>query len=214
MACIAVRLWCPHSVPLNQIVHVVNSSLQTMNIPPPFTDTLQRIIDSSFPESDRMQAHCFRLNFPRGPVISTEPLQLTRHQNMGFNVSSALLRGLIDGVGAINLESIHMGSARPMGDTIIRDMEPDELEHMIVNRGFIPLRRQRGAAPVQRRPISIPSHVCSLQQTCAICLTDTQIGEVVNTLPCCHVFHKKCMTPWLAQGGTTCPTCRRDLTGV
>ena len=233
MACIAVRLWCPHNVSLNRIIHVINESLLTMNIPPPFTDALQTLVDNSFPASDRMEAHCFRLNFPRGPIVSTEPLRIVRRSNvydnpyggiinnsrnsLRQNVSHTLLEGLLNNSALRSsslemLEFVHTGSAR--GDTIIRDIDPDsimaETIHMNRNLAF---RRLRTPAPAPRRAITVPSHVCSQPVTCAICLNETERGEVVCTLPCCHTFHKKCLTPWLMQGKTTCPTCRRDLSG-
>jgi hypothetical protein len=51
---------------------------------------------------------------------------------------------------------------------------------------------------------------------CAICLQsllDTEGLEMppqANALPCRHLFHTECLTPWFTIK-TTCPTCRFDL---
>ncbi|EXB39584.1 Putative RING-H2 finger protein ATL71 [Morus notabilis] len=43
---------------------------------------------------------------------------------------------------------------------------------------------------------------------CSICLADFEEGDVLWLLPDCgHVFHQKCVDPWL-QLRPTCPNCR------
>lgn len=43
---------------------------------------------------------------------------------------------------------------------------------------------------------------------CSICLADYKDGEVLRLLPDCnHLFHLKCVDPWLRQH-PTCPVCR------
>lgn len=45
---------------------------------------------------------------------------------------------------------------------------------------------------------------------CAICLNPFCKGSKVNTLQCSHLFHRKCIKPWLRQRGT-CPQCREPV---
>jgi len=50
---------------------------------------------------------------------------------------------------------------------------------------------------------------------CSICMDDTNTKSLVS-LPCKHIFHKKCINPWikkeLSDGNTpNCPLCRTDI---
>lgn len=48
--------------------------------------------------------------------------------------------------------------------------------------------------------------------TCAVCQDDLKDGERVRTIRACqHLFHAKCLDPWLLQKGD-CPMCRTKLT--
>ncbi|KAJ8428273.1 hypothetical protein Cgig2_009972 [Carnegiea gigantea] len=43
---------------------------------------------------------------------------------------------------------------------------------------------------------------------CSICLVDYKGDDIIRALPeCCHVFHVKCVDPWLRLH-PTCPVCR------
>ncbi|DBA74447.1 TPA: hypothetical protein ACH3X1_011194 [Trebouxia sp. C0004] len=47
--------------------------------------------------------------------------------------------------------------------------------------------------------------------SCAVCLGDYEMGEMIRQLPDCHHhFHMDCIDQWLATH-TTCPMCRRSL---
>ncbi|ETO29843.1 zinc finger (C3HC4-type RING finger) family protein, partial [Reticulomyxa filosa] len=46
---------------------------------------------------------------------------------------------------------------------------------------------------------------------CAICMADYGDGDVLNTLPCGHEFHKECVAKWLPIK-KICPLCRYDVT--
>ena len=47
-------------------------------------------------------------------------------------------------------------------------------------------------------------------EDCAICMVKFKQGDEVVTLSCPHVFHWKCLQPWLKKNAT-CPTCRIPL---
>lgn len=47
-------------------------------------------------------------------------------------------------------------------------------------------------------------------QQCGICLDAFRRGSSASLLPCAHVFHSACLTPWLARSAL-CPMCRFDL---
>jgi hypothetical protein len=43
---------------------------------------------------------------------------------------------------------------------------------------------------------------------CIVCQEAYVAGERVLTLPCAHVFHAACITPWLSHFSAICPICR------
>lgn len=45
---------------------------------------------------------------------------------------------------------------------------------------------------------------------CTICFERYSKGQVIRNLPCGHMFHYKCMKPWL-KISSYCPLCRFDL---
>lgn len=42
-------------------------------------------------------------------------------------------------------------------------------------------------------------------ESCRLCLTTFEPGEIVRTLPCRHVFHSNCVDVWLTTVRNTCP---------
>ena len=46
--------------------------------------------------------------------------------------------------------------------------------------------------------------------SCAICIENHVCGDNVRILPCRHIFHKKCIDPWLHER-QTCPICKYDI---
>ena len=45
------------------------------------------------------------------------------------------------------------------------------------------------------------------ENTCSICLSELQEGDIVGDIPCGHVFHKDCLKEWLHKNNH-CPICR------
>lgn len=46
---------------------------------------------------------------------------------------------------------------------------------------------------------------------CVFCLSDIEAGEEVRELRCEHLFHRRCLDPWLVLRRPTCPLCRDAL---
>ena len=48
---------------------------------------------------------------------------------------------------------------------------------------------------------------------CSICYCDYQEDDIVSKLSCNekHIFHKDCLTQWIATGKNTCPICRGPI---
>ncbi|GFT04258.1 e3 ubiquitin-protein ligase RNF126 [Nephila pilipes] len=42
---------------------------------------------------------------------------------------------------------------------------------------------------------------------CTVCMDDFSLREKAKKLPCNHLYHEKCITPWLERQAT-CPNCR------
>ena len=49
-------------------------------------------------------------------------------------------------------------------------------------------------------------------QVCTICFDTCLAAEIVNELPCGHVFHRPCLSAWTSLR-STCPTCRALVSG-
>jgi Ring finger domain len=41
--------------------------------------------------------------------------------------------------------------------------------------------------------------------SCSICTEDFETGENVRMLPCKHIYHRRCIDPWLLRFSGTCP---------
>eukprot|EP01064_Diplonema_japonicum_P022023 TRINITY_DN3164_c0_g1_i1.p1 TRINITY_DN3164_c0_g1~~TRINITY_DN3164_c0_g1_i1.p1 ORF type:complete len:260 (+),score=62.01 TRINITY_DN3164_c0_g1_i1:60-782(+) len=48
------------------------------------------------------------------------------------------------------------------------------------------------------------------EAVCPVCQDNFVSGETGTELPCGHLFHKDCITPWL-EAKNSCPTCRHEL---
>ncbi|KAG8079269.1 hypothetical protein GUJ93_ZPchr0007g4272 [Zizania palustris] len=48
---------------------------------------------------------------------------------------------------------------------------------------------------------------------CVVCLSSMEEGDEVRVLRCRHLFHRRCLDPWLQQARSpaTCPLCRCRL---
>lgn len=69
--------------------------------------------------------------------------------------------------------------------------------------------------PVTQRTLQeIPTLTITQEQTdtqCSICFDEFKLAETeVRKLPCNHMFHERCIFPWLRINGT-CPVCRARL---
>ncbi|KAH7279551.1 hypothetical protein KP509_37G024100 [Ceratopteris richardii] len=49
-----------------------------------------------------------------------------------------------------------------------------------------------------------------LSHTCSICISDLENRSLAVSLPCLHIFERKCIKHWL-EVADSCPLCRRKL---
>ena len=47
-------------------------------------------------------------------------------------------------------------------------------------------------------------------KSCSICLNEFNVGEHISYLPCCHVYHSKCIKKWL-KIANLCPLCKEQV---
>ena len=62
-------------------------------------------------------------------------------------------------------------------------------------------------------PILLPEKYSSIAEpdTCTICIEDFEEGEqVIKLTPCTHMFHQKCINPWLEKSNE-CPNCKTEI---
>jgi E3 ubiquitin-protein ligase RNF115/126 len=45
---------------------------------------------------------------------------------------------------------------------------------------------------------------------CTVCKDEFKVGDQGVSMPCYHLFHRDCITPWL-KAHNSCPTCRFEL---
>ena len=46
--------------------------------------------------------------------------------------------------------------------------------------------------------------------TCSICLDEFKEGDKIKKLNCNHIYHEKCLLPWL-NNNDCCPMCRQNI---
>ena len=85
------------------------------------------------------------------------------------------------------------------------DREEPPIKELPVDDAVMATLREVGFKRKRRRGASVTDMQPS---ECSICLEALQHGERILELPSCkHVFHKRCLTPWMKQRGS-CPSCR------
>ncbi|KAF9360242.1 hypothetical protein BGX34_007882 [Mortierella sp. NVP85] len=117
--------------------------------------------------------------------------------------------GAVEGTTVAAMSGNSYGSIRV---TYNRQGHPNPLSSTVVSLAPS-YRHLSGTSPSQERSkcCSHPFANADAQTTCAICLTDYDVGEQVRTLPCHHQYHLGCIDPWLLSVAALCPICKRDL---
>lgn len=61
---------------------------------------------------------------------------------------------------------------------------------------------------ISKMPIQVLKY--KLDDLCAVCIESFQKNDNVMILPCTHMFHAACITPWL-QKKLNCPLCFQEV---
>lgn len=59
--------------------------------------------------------------------------------------------------------------------------------------------------------VTVSNHHLPLQ--CAVCRDEIELGEVLRQMPCQHMYHSRCILPWL-ELHSSCPLCRFQMPAV
>lgn len=66
-------------------------------------------------------------------------------------------------------------------------------------------------AQLQELPkVTITKAQVKASMECSVCFVKLKSKEKVRELPCNHMYHEKCIFPWL-QTNPSCPTCRAPI---
>ncbi|KAL8471876.1 hypothetical protein ACS0TY_029200 [Phlomoides rotata] len=115
-------------------------------------------------------------------------------------------------------ENINNGNGVPhmnLPEDYILTMENDALFGQLVENE----NASRGSPPAAKSVVeNLPSVVLTKEEiaennsivVCAVCKDEFAIGEKTTKMPCCHLYHRDCILPWL-RIRNTCPVCRYEL---
>lgn len=160
------------------------------------------------------------------PVLTETPTQPPSHRHQ---IALIIPLGFRSSAGSSNeSETGSNGSQRPRAlllvimsdDSFTPSSEAgddDSTFHNLLNR-FFQSYQPRGPPPASQKMVDrLPTVIMDEQVKaeairCTVCMDDFELGsdQVVIKLPCSHVLHKDCVTPWLKEHNT-CPVCRYEL---
>jgi len=77
---------------------------------------------------------------------------------------------------------------------------------MILDEGIV--KKGLTEADMEKFPLEVYLKECDGENSCTVCLTEYENGEVTRKLSCSHRFHKDCVDTWL-KNNITCPICKK-----
>lgn len=104
--------------------------------------------------------------------------------------------------------------SRNRADNVQRNQMNQIFNNHLVNRPRILLFEQGNFSDEQIKLLKVEIYTSNQnldKVLCSICTFDIFTGEEIIKIPCEHMFHHKCIIPWL-QLHRNCPNCRRVLT--
>eukprot|EP00756_Hemistasia_phaeocysticola_P013647 Hpha_TRINITY_DN15292_c8_g9::TRINITY_DN15292_c8_g9_i1::g.68358::m.68358 len=157
-------------------------------------------------EQDEQEAREFRGQpQPQQPPPQPQPQQHVPMQGFPFNFG-----GMAQGMG------MAMGGG---GVGVGLQGLFDHLEQMQVQMAQLASQHEGGNGPppasaaavaALRRGRATKEILEGVDGPCAVCQDEMQEGDEYVQMPCGHLFHNDCISPWLARHNS-CPTCRHEL---
>jgi hypothetical protein len=77
---------------------------------------------------------------------------------------------------------------------------------MVLDEGIV--KKGLTEAELEKFPLEVYLKECDGENSCTVCLTEFENGEVTRKLGCSHRFHKDCVDTWL-KSNITCPICKK-----
>jgi len=84
---------------------------------------------------------------------------------------------------------------------------------LFYRRHMLGQRRTKRKRMTKRQMMKLPTRSFKpedAEETCVICLDNFKRGNTITVLPCGHIYHKSCITPWLSERQRVCCICKRD----
>ncbi|CAA2992195.1 probable E3 ubiquitin-protein ligase RHC1A [Olea europaea var. sylvestris] len=103
-----------------------------------------------------------------------------------------------------------MGQRRgDFGDIFMGPGLQDLIEQLTMNDRQGPPPAPRSAIDAMPTIKITPRHL-STDSHCPVCQDKFELGTEARQMPCDHIYHSDCITPWLVQHNS-CPVCRLEL---
>jgi hypothetical protein len=126
------------------------------------------------------------------------------------------LRKACEAHRANNLETGMLGACSQTSEVeSTRKFEDDEAHNSSSEDATTEQSTVKYTEPAQNRTIKQPGETCLLEEmeqnskdatlTCSVCTEDFVENDTVRILPCGHIYHRRCIDPWLLRFGGNCP---------
>ncbi|KAJ0963645.1 hypothetical protein J5N97_028767 [Dioscorea zingiberensis] len=131
------------------------------------------------------------------------------HLRRGFNRSARDLETRLNFLEALEAEFDNRNILANTAFQLQREFNENDYEMLLA---LDDNNEQAGASQSQIN--SLPQSVVqsdNFQESCAVCLENPSIGDIIRHLPCLHKFHKDCIDTWLKRK-KSCPICKSGIT--
>ena len=136
--------------------------------------------------------------------------------NINTNNNSIINNNLID-ESFINNETLSLNFSNDLNEREIESHEEVDLNRFFmrnnnnINNLVGPIKKILNALPENR--IADVNKLNEENRKCLICLEEYVNNDNIIYLPCFHIFHKKCIIPWI-KTHVNCPLCKININEI